>query len=136
MADVKVQKDFLFLKETSEALGDITGIIPINSKKEIGSFSITFSEDVFTKVMTSMLGEEVTQIDDENKDGVVELCNQNFGNAKAVLNKQDIFLDMTIPTVVCGHGHTISHAASGNVVGVYFNTEYGTFVIECIVSNK
>lgn len=136
MANVKAEKDFLFLKENSEALGDITGIIPINSENEIGSFSITFTENVFNKVMSSMLGEEVTEIDEDNQDGVAELCNQIFGNAKAVLNKQNIFLDMTIPTVVCGHNHTVSHATSGSVVGVYFNTEFGTFVIECIVANK
>lgn len=136
MANVKAEKDFLFLKEESNALGDITGIITINSEKKLGSMSISFTEAVYLKVMSSMLCEEVTEINDENKDGIAELCNQIFGNAKASLNKLGYYLDMTIPTVVAGANHSITHAANGSVVGVYFNTEFGTFVIECIVVNK
>jgi chemotaxis protein CheX len=137
MASVEAHKDFLFIKEDNQNLGDITGIIPISSDKYIGSMAITFPEDVYLKVMNSMLGEEYTEIDDENQDGVAELCNQIFGNAKAVLARMGHKLDMTLPTVITGKGHTVKHAASnGTVLGVYFKTPFGLFVIECLVVNK
>lgn len=136
MAQVKAEKDFIFVKEDSDALGDITGIIPINSEKVYGSMSISFTDTVFLKVMSNMLGEEMTEINDENEDGVAELCNQIFGNAKAALNGLGHHLDMTIPTVISGPGHKVKHAANGSIIGVYFNTEFGTFVIECIAIPK
>lgn len=136
MANVKAEKDFIFIKEDNKALGDITGIIPINSPKVYGSMSISFTQEVFLNVMTSMLGEDVTEINDENQDGVAELCNQIFGNAKASLNDLGYHLDMTTPKVLHGQDHKVQHAAKGSVVGVYFNTDFGTFVIECIAVNK
>lgn len=136
MANVEAEKDHIFIKKNSTALGDITGIIPISSKKNVGSMSITFTEDVFLKIMSSMLDEELTQIDDENKDGIAEICNQIFGNAKAKLNSLGYFLDMTIPSIIHGKNHSISHHAKGNVMGVKFKTVFGIFIIECVIVNK
>lgn len=137
MCETPAEKDFLFLKEDNQNLGDITGFIPINSEKHIGSMAITFPKDVYVKIMTKMLLEEYTDINEDNQDGVGELCNQIFGNAKATLNKNDIFLDMTIPTVIVGPNHTVNHSINGaGVLGVYFKTEFGTFVVECTVVEK
>lgn len=137
MCMTKAEKDFLFVKEDSSSLGDITGLIPISSPKHVGSMAISFPKEVYLKLVSEMLGEEFTEINDENSDGVGELCNQIFGNAKAALNKQDIFLDMTIPSVIRGAGHHVRHAVpNASVLGVYFKTEYGTFVVECVVANR
>jgi len=137
MCQTPAEKDFLFVKEDSQNLGDITGVIPISSEKYIGSMALTFSKEVYLKLMLRMLGEEFTEINDDNKDGVGELCNQIFANAKAVLNKMDIFLDMTLPSVITGRDHNVNHAVSGaSVLGVYFKTEFGTFVVECVVVEK
>lgn len=137
MCMTKAEKDFLFVKEDSSSLGDITGLIPISSPKHVGSMAISFPEDVYLKLISEMLGEEYTEINDENADGVGELCNQIFGNAKAALNKQDIFLDMTIPSVIRGAGHQVQHSVSNaSVLGVFFKTEYGIFVIECVVVDR
>lgn len=137
MANVSAVKDFVFIKEDNKNLGDISGLIPISSKTHMGSMAITFPEQVYLKVMSEMLGEECTEINNENKDGVAELCNQIFGNAKALLNKQGYFLDMTIPSVITGQNHEVNHAVkNANVFGVYFKTQFGTFVVECVVVEK
>jgi chemotaxis protein CheX len=136
MVGVKSEKDFVFVKEDGDTLGDITGIIPLNSKKYLGSLAITFSKKVYLKVMSSMLDEEITDIDDDNKDGVAEFCNQVYGNARITLNKMGYELGPAFPTVVYGENHKVSHVVDGNVLAVYFKTEYGDFVIECVVTNK
>jgi chemotaxis protein CheX len=74
-ANVESEKDFAFIKEDHVALGDITGLLPITSEKYAGSFSITFSSEVYLNVMSKMLEEEFSEINDENKDGIGELCN-------------------------------------------------------------
>lgn len=137
MCMTKAEKDFVFVKDDNETLGDISGLISINSEQIVGSMAITFPADVYLKIVSNMLGEEYTEIDEENKDGVAEICNQIFGNAKAKLNQQNIFLDMTIPTVISGNNHTINHnVKDAKILGVYFKTEYGTFVIECVAVSR
>lgn len=135
-ANVESEKDFAFIKEDITALGDITGLLPITSEKYAGSFSITFSADVYLNVMSKMLEEEMTEINDENKDGIGELCNQIYGNARIELNSNGYDLGPAFPTIITGVNHEVSHAISGAVLAVYFNTEFGTFVVEAIIRPK
>lgn len=136
MAGLKSEKDFICVKQDGDTLGDITGLIPLNSTKYLGSLAITFSKSVYIKIMTAMLDEEVTDIDDDNKDGVAEFCNQVYGNARITLNKMGYGLGPAFPTVVYGENHKVSHVVDGNILAVYFKTKFGDFVIECVVTNK
>jgi chemotaxis protein CheX len=86
--------------------------------------------------MSNMLGEEYTEINEENKDGVAELCNQIYGNGRISLNEKGFGLGSAIPTVIYGENHKISHAAQGPILASYFKTEYGRFVIECVLVAK
>lgn len=137
MCSTKAEKDFVFVKEPDDSFGDISGVIPIRSANYLGSMAITFPESVYLKVMSNMMGEEYTQIDDENRDGVAELCNQIFGNAKGALVNQGYELDMTIPKIVCGEEHIVEHEVDVNqVLAVYFKTEFGSFVVECVLTER
>lgn len=137
MCTTKAEKDFVFVKEPDDSFGDISGVIPIRSANYLGSMAITFPESVYLKVMSNMMGEEYTQIDDENRDGVAELCNQIFGNAKGALVNQGYELDMTIPKIVCGEDHIVEHEVDVNqVLAVYFKTEFGSFVVECVLTER
>ncbi len=133
MASVKSEKDFIFIKEDNEVLGDITGLIPIKGEGHMGSFAISFSESTFLAIVSNMLGEEYTEINDENKDGVAEICNQIYGNAKATLSSMGYSLDLTTPKIIMGGSEELNHLVKGTVLAVYFNTDFGKFVVEAII---
>jgi len=135
-AGIEAKKDFIFIKEDSGMLGDIAGLIPIISNKYVGSMAITFSKDVYLGIVSKMLEEEYTEINDENKDGIAELCNQIYGNTKPVLNQQGYELQPSFPTVIFGEKLNITHIVNGKVLAVYFNTPLGDFSIECILHKK
>ena len=87
--------------------------------------------------MTAMLDEEVTDIDDDNKDGVAEFCNQVYGNARITLNKMGYGLGHLLFQLLCTEKIIkVSHVVDGNILAVYFKTKFGDFVIECVVTNK
>jgi chemotaxis protein CheX len=137
MTKTPAEKDFICIKSSNESRGDITGIIPIQSEKYLGSMAITFPEDVYLKIVSSMMGEEFTEINAENRDGVGEICNQICGNARALLTKLGYKLEMTQPTIITGENHQVSHTAlSSQVLAVFFRTEYGSFVVECVISRR
>lgn len=132
-AGIEAEKDFAFVKDDDDALGEITGILPITGDTHSGSFAITFPEEVYLKIVSSMLGEEYSEINEENRDGIAEMCNQIYGNARVPLNEEGFGLGSAIPKVVEGLGHKVKHMAMGTVLAVYFKTEFGTFTIECII---
>lgn len=136
MANVKAEKDFVSIRDSDDCEGDITGIVALNGTNYVGSLAITFTSDVYLKIMSNMLGEEYTEINDENKDGVAELCNQIYGNGRIALNDIGFGLGSAIPTVIYGPGHKICHAAQGPILASYFKTDYGRFVIECVLVPK
>jgi len=67
-----------FLKEKPAAKGDITGIISISGNYN-GTVSITYSEKLILHVVSTMFGEEMTEINDDIKDAVGELTNMISG---------------------------------------------------------
>ena len=77
------------LKKASEpVLGDVSGIIGLVSDSFCGNVLLTFPESTFLKIMSSMLGENFTKLDQDLIDGASELLNIIFGQTKANLNNK------------------------------------------------
>ena len=79
---------------------------------------------------------KAVEINDENKDLIIEFCSSVYNHAKAKLNKSGHQLGPTFPTVVYGGNHKITHTFKNDVLVVYFKTEHGDFMVECVVSDK
>ena len=79
----QAKKEEVSLKKDPGFAGEVSAYYPIESPLFTGYFSISFKKDTYLKIVSQMLMEEYTEVNDENKDGVAELCNQIFGNAKA-----------------------------------------------------
>ena len=82
-----------------------------------------------------MLGEKYTQINDENKDAVGEICNQIFGFGKKKLNEQGYQIESALPSVIVGNGHEISRLVKGIIITAKFKTEFGWFFVETAMSH-
>lgn len=133
-ASTPATKDKVYIKTGNEPSGDISAIVPMNSPKFLGSFAISFEEACFLEIVSNMLMEEYSAINEENRDAVGEICNQVFGMAKARMN-DEMGLDIAkaIPTVIEGKKHTIKHMIDGKCLTVKFNTTKGSFTIEAVV---
>lgn len=113
---------------------DISGIIGITSESFSGSVVISFPEKTFLKVMSRMIGEECTAMNPEIVDGVGELTNIIFGQAKVSLNEKGYGIKTAIPSIVSGKGHTVQNLGDGPVVSVPFESDAGTFFVEICIS--
>lgn len=122
-------------KPGDQTSGDVSGIIGIVSDAFNGSVVISFPEQTFLKIMSSMLGEEYTKLDQEIIDGAGELTNMIFGQAKIVLNEKGYGIKTAIPSVVSGKNHTLTAQSKGPVVVVPFESNAGNFVVEICLSN-
>ncbi len=111
--------------------GDISAFYPIHSPIFEGFFCLSFPKQTYLKIISKMLFTDFTDINEENRDGVGELCNQIFGNAKAYFN--DTFktqIRMSTPSITVGENHTIVSLLKAPRIVVKFLTDCGYFYVE------
>ncbi len=121
-------------EENHTFFGDISGVIGLVSEAFSGSVVISFPEQTFLKIMSTMLGEEFTTITKDIGDGAGELTNIIFGQAKVILNEKGYALKTAIPSVIMGKDHKITALSSGARVVVPFTSDAGDFYVEICVS--
>lgn len=114
--------------------GDVSGVIGVISDSFHGSVVISFPEQTFLNVMSSMLGEELTVLSKDILDGAGEITNMIFGQAKITLNDRGYGIKMALPTVISGKGHTLSAQTKGPTMVVPFTSSAGNFFVEICLS--
>lgn len=125
----------IYIKKVDDKfVGDISGIIGIVSDSFNGSVVISFPEKTFLQVMSSMLGEVFTKLDQDIIDGAGELTNMIFGQAKIVLNNKGYGIKTALPSVVTGKDHSLSAMTKGPIVVVPFDSLAGKFFVEICLS--
>lgn len=111
-------------------LVDIAGVIGITSQGFNGSISICFPEKTFIGIVSSMLGEEYTEITKDVEDAAGEILNIIFGHAKKKLNEEGYSFQKAIPTVVRGNKFRLKHMQEHVTFVLPFETKFGMFFIE------
>lgn len=111
----------------------IAGVIGLTSDQFKGAISLKFEEKVYLHVMTNMLGEECTQITNENQDGAAELLNMVYGSAKTQLNAKGYSLQRALPTVVRGSDLQTSVTGATPTIVIPLKADQGFILIEISV---
>lgn len=118
------------LKNDQTALGEVTGIMRMNSGKVRASMAITFTRPAMLTIIKRMLGEELTELDDTARDMAGEMTNMVVGGAKNLYAEQGYDFDMTTPSILMGDKHQVCHEISGKTIVLPFNAEGNAFFVE------
>ncbi|RYZ78495.1 MAG: chemotaxis protein CheX [Proteobacteria bacterium] len=122
-----------FLKKTGDhkLLGDVSGVIGVQSETFNGTLAISLGESIFVQIASKMLGEQFKVIDEGNVDLIGELANIILGQAKIDLGKLGYGVRLALPTCVWGKDHESQVFGQGGVcVVIPFECEFGVFHIE------
>lgn len=130
MVKVTPDRQTPFVKEHMKASGDVSGIIGFASPEVVGSVALTFPADTALKIYEMMMEESLPYLDDKAQDTVGELTNIVAGGAKEEFSKLGISYHISIPTIVSGKNHTISHKGGIPVVVIPFSIEKLLFYLE------
>ena len=130
MAQIQAKPGRPYLKEDSQARGDVTGMIGLAGDQARGSLAITFTKAAILKIASNMFGEEITQMDPSIADVVGEITNMVSGGAKSKLSEKGYKFAMAIPSTIVGENHYITHNTKGPIIVVPFDTDAGNFYIE------
>lgn len=118
-----------YLKKDQVAKGDVSGIIGLAGDVK-GSISVSFKEKCILSIVSNMFGETMTVLNDEVKDAAGEISNMISGQARQKLELIGRNLQASIPIVIMGKDHTISHITKDKIVAIPFMTDSGDFTIE------
>ncbi len=117
-------------QKNAPSRGDVTGIVGLTGPVK-GSFALSFSEPAILEIVTNMFGEDFLEVNSEVEDAVGELSNMVCGDARRLLEEKGHSFQASIPTVISGKGHNISHAIPGPSVVIPFTISQGaTFFVE------
>ena len=126
------------IKESPVANGDISAIIGMNGsverdgeEKEFkGLLVLSWKEDVYLKVASSMLFEEFTEYCDDVSDSGAEISNIVMGNAKNGLVPLGFKIGMATPTTIKGQNHEIKYPTKATVIEITISCDFGDFKME------
>jgi chemotaxis protein CheX len=122
-----------FLKQRgTQSKGDITGVVGLTGPVK-GSVAVSFSGTAILQVVSNMFGEQFTEINREVEDAVGELSNMICGDARRTLAEQGYQFQGSIPAVITGAGHKITHSVPGPSIVMPFTIdgEHTFFVEAC-----
>lgn len=118
-----------YVKQDKKAVGDISGVIGLTGSTK-GAVVVSFSRECAMKVVSSMMGEQYTDLTDEVRDAVGEITNMVSGDARRSLAELGANFEAGIPTVVVGKGHEITSMGKGPCLAIPFKVDNFDMTVE------
>ena len=119
-------------KSELQAGNEVLSIIGIRGEWK-GSFMLVCDPDSACKLVSTMLGAEISELDNEVLDGIGELANIMMGNLKDVLEEGDKTVAMTPPTVVHGDNMIVRSRSKQEWLVVPFTTYNSQFEVRIVI---
>ncbi len=129
MAFVEPKPGKPYVKKDKKAIGDISGIIGLTGSTK-GAVVVSFSKECALKVISSMMGEEYSELTDEVRDAVGEITNMISGDARRALSELGANFEAGIPTVIVGKGHEITSMGKGACLAIPFKIDGKDLTVE------
>ena len=117
-----LKKDRLPTHEISAIIGlsgSVTGCVVINMSKAIAF-----------EMVAALIGEEVTELDDDCTDAIGEIANMVAGNAKTDFPGANN--SISVPSVIIGQ-HKVSYPTGLPIISIPCETNKGQFMIEVAI---
>jgi chemotaxis protein CheX len=116
--------------------GDISGIIGLSGATE-GILGITFYWPLAQMIIAQMMGVDEDQINAELiHDGVAEIINMISGSTKKEFVGKPHHFEISLPSVIVGSGHQISHSDDTSIAVLIFKVNFQYFALQvCLNAN-
>ena len=117
-------------KSPNDGAGDVIGVIGLTGEKMGGSMAIVFPKPVVLHIVSAMLGEEYSEINEDVMDAVGEITNMISGGGRKALADMGHRFEMAIPSMIKGPCQINYHRAAEPVIRTPFTTPAGEFWLE------
>jgi len=128
-ASLKVKPDAPYVKNSAVSMGDITGLLKIEGEID-GTAAVSFTKKSILAVVSTMFGEEMSQIDAEITDAVGEIGNMISGHVNTKMTEMGKSVKVKLAGVKDGKDHLVGHADGKKILVLPFRTTMGNVWIE------
>ena len=126
MIDVPFKLGKPCLKQGNVPEYEISGIIGLSGTVS-GCVVINLSKEIALQLVSALISEEITELDDDCTDAIGEIANIIAGNAKTDFPSQGT--SISVPSVVIGK-HKVSYPSGLPIIAIPCITDKGELVIE------
>lgn len=130
MAQIDIKTGTPTVKKDSISKGDITGIMSLSGPSAKISIAMTFPIQVIQHIADKMLPPDAPKTTGALADLVGELNNIITGAAKQILADDGFKFEMSLPVIIIGAEHVITHKASGPSILLPVTSDLGGFYVE------
>jgi chemotaxis protein CheX len=124
------KKKEVYVDQQMGAAFDVSAIIGVTGDCT-GSIVLSFTNSVASEMLSKILGEPVSEFNDDVCDAVCEMVNIIAGNASAELTENGVGrMERSLPNVIYGKDHTIKRPQQAPSINVVFETELGDFAMQ------
>lgn len=124
------KKKEVYVDQQMNSVFDVSAIIGITGDCT-GSIILSFTNRVASEMLSKLLGEPVSEFNDDICDAVCEMVNIIAGNASAELTENGVgHIEWPLPNVIFGRGHSIKRPQHAPTINVVFETELGDFAMQ------
>jgi chemotaxis protein CheX len=129
MIDVPLSLQKPFLKNGHEVPYEISGIIGLSGNVS-GCVVVSMSHKIAYRLVSALLEEEVSDLDDDTTDAIGEITNMIAGNAKTDFPGEGN--SISVPSVVVGK-HKVSYPSGIPIVVIPCKTDAGELMVEVAI---
>ncbi len=129
MIDVPLKLGKPFLKKDRLPPNEISAIIGL-SGSVTGCVVINMSQKIAFELVSALVGDEVTELDDDCTDAIGEIANMIAGNAKTDFPGENN--SISVPSVIIGQ-HEVSYPTGLPIITIPCETSNGQFLIEIAI---
>ena len=118
------------IKKHNRTWGEVTGLIGMAGENVNGNMMVSFDAPCILSIVSKMLMEEFTEINNDVIDAVGEITNMISGGTKSALKEKGFAISMATPIIINGKNVELSQNSKSPIICIPFTTEVGQFVIE------
>ncbi|MCI5065159.1 chemotaxis protein CheX [bacterium] len=130
MASTEVRGGKPSRKEGDLTRGELNGLIGMAGTQVSGNMTLSFEQQTILSIVSKMLMEEFTELNEDVEDAVGELTNMITGGVKKLLNENGHSFEMATPMIIKGKGVSIKQFSESPVLSIEFECDSGKFWIE------
>ncbi len=125
----------VFVNQEVGVESNITSMLGIGGGLR-GMLAVHCPANVAQSITGSFLGMEVDELNEDVKDAIGEIANMIAGNLKVSCAKNDLDIELAIPTSIVGDSFVVSGVADSNRLVVPREMAEGKFWVELIYAEK
>ena len=129
-AEVKPEKPAI--KKDPIARGLYTGIITLTGRRANVSIAISFPEETIKGISERIMPPGTVPTLGVMADLTGELANMISGGAKAIYEAAGYQLSISLPIIIIGREHIITHKVKGTRIFIPYSCDIGNFFIETV----